>query len=304
MAWKGVHLSRPAYLSLLHNNLQISFRDNEGSSKADEKICLPLEDIDYLIIDTSEASLSGPLLSALASSSVFVLGVDEKHMPCWASFPWTAYYRQGDTLSLQTGASLPLQKQLWARIIRYKIIYQARCLRHCSHAEEGDALEGLASRVLSGDTDNTEARAARIYWESLFGDRSFIRHDDDLPNALLNYGYALLRAALARNLCAIGFIPQIGLHHCSQSNAFNLADDLIEPYRPFVDEHAVRVLGKSPSDAPLTTQHRRQMVELLTRNVLMGNETLSLTTAMERTVTGLKQALNMRDAERLPFPDF
>ena len=303
MAWKGVHLSRPAYLSLFHRNLQIDFK-GKGENSEGEKVCLPLEDIDYLIIDTAEASLSSPLLAALTGSSVLVLGVDERHMPAWAAFPWASYYRQGDTIPLQIEASQPLKKQLWARIVRKKISIQAECLRRCLRENEAVFLEKLVPQVLSGDTGNTEARAARVYWGILFGERPFIRHADDLPNALLNYGYALLRAALARNLCSLGFIPQLGLHHCGQTNAFNLADDLIEPHRPFVDILAVHVLGETPSSAPLTTQHRRQMVEVLTWDVVMENETVSLTTAMEQTVKGLKHALITRDVERLTFPVF
>ncbi|YCM43816.1 type II CRISPR-associated endonuclease Cas1 [Verrucomicrobiaceae bacterium 227] len=241
MAWRGIHLSRPTYLSLEHQSLKLDFRDDEGGS-----FRIPLEDLSYLIIDTAEVSLSGRILSALSESSVMVLGSDTKHLPSWAALPWTRFYKQGETLKIQLNASLPQQKQLWAQIVKLKIQAQAHCLDQ-NNLTGSEKLNAIATQIKSGDPDNTEARAARLYWSRLFPDREFRRHDDDFPNACLNYAYALLRAALARHLCALGFVTQLGIHHESLSNAYNLADDLIEPYRPIADHFSLQVIGSRNS---------------------------------------------------------
>lgn len=298
MAWRGIHLSRPAYLSVEHRAIRLDFRDETGGS-----FRLPLEDLSYLILDTPEVSLSSSLLSALAEASVMVLGTDRAHLPCWAVLPWTRFYKQGETVGLQLGATLPQRKQLWAYIVRAKIRAQAHCL-FTNGLPGADHLDTLAAQVRSGDPDNVEARAARHYWKCLFPHREFIRHGDDLPNALLNYGYALLRAALARHLCGLGFIPQMGIHHDSLSNAYNLADDLIEPYRPLADHFALSVLGDAPSDATFEPEHRRGMTRLLEADLDLGGEIYATMAAVEATVSSLRQAIGERDPARLRFPTY
>lgn len=298
MAWRGIHLSRSAYLSLENRALKLQFRDEDGG----EFRCA-LEDLSYLVLDTAEVSLSGKLLAALSEASVMVLGTDNKHTPSWAALPWTRYYKQGETLNLQLGASQPQRKQLWSHIVRAKISAQAHCL-FTNGLCGVDHLDALTRQVKSGDPNNIEARAARHYWQKLFPSRAFRRHDDDLPNALLNYGYSLLRAALARNLAALGFVTQHGLHHDSLSNAYNLADDLIEPYRPLADHFALQTLGALPSDAPFETEHRRSLTRLLEAELLLDGEIYSTMSAVEITCTSLRTALSQKDPNRLKFPTF
>jgi CRISPR-associated protein Cas1 len=298
MAWRGIHLSRPAYLCLENRALRLEFRDETGGS-----FRIALEDLSYLILDTAEVSLSGTLLSALSEASVMVLGTDRTHTPCWVALPWTGFYKQGETVRIQIDSTLPQRKQLWSHIVRTKLHAQARCL-FTQGLAGGDHLLALADRVRSGDPDNVEARAARHYWKCLFPEREFLRHADDLPNALLNYGYALLRAALARNLCALGFIPQLGIHHKSLTNAYNLADDLIEPYRPLADHFARETLGDSPSDSPFETDHRRSIVRLLEANVILDGEVYGTMAAIEATISSLRPAIQQKNARLLKFPDF
>ncbi|MGC6460141.1 MAG: type II CRISPR-associated endonuclease Cas1 [Akkermansiaceae bacterium] len=298
MAWRGIHLTRPAYLSVEHRALKIDFRDEDGGS-----FRLALEDLAYLILDTPETTLSGRILAALAETGTLVLGVDNRHLPCWTSLPWTRYHRHGEVLQLQLEASVPQKKQLWSKIVRAKINAQAFCLLH-NRLDGADKLFNMVQAVRSGDPDNTEARAARSYWNSLFPDRDFRRHDDDLANALLNYGYALLRAAIARQLCGVGFYPPLGLHHDSVSNAFNLADDLIEPYRPLVDHIALVTLGESPSNKPFETNHRRAMASLFEAEVDLDGEIYSVLPAIEVTVNSLKSALVHKEPDILKFPNY
>jgi len=298
MAWRGIHLSRPAYLAAERGSMRIEFRDADGG-----QFRIPLEDLSYLIIDTPEVALSSTLMARLAADGVMIVGSNERHLPCWTSLPWTRYHRPGDVLPLQLEASLPTRKRAWAHIVERKLFAQATCLT-LTGAAGADEIHAMRGQIRSGDPDNVEARAARRYWPCLFGRRNFRRHDDDLPNAMLNYGYAILRAGLARLLCATGFIPQLGLHHRSQTNAYNLADDLLEPYRPFVDHLVVGVLGNQPSTDQFTTDHRRALALIMETEVVVDDELYGMLDAMEITVGSLKAALAQREARHLKFPGF
>jgi len=296
MAWRGIHLTRPAHLSSERHSMLIDFRDAEIA-----QFRISLEDLSYLIVDTLQATFSATLLSRLSQSGVLVVGVNDRHLPVWTSLPWTEFHRPGEVLTLQMGASRPLKKQMWSHIVARKIDAQAACLDHL--ARDGSTyLRALIPRIKSGDAGNVEARAARLYWSCLFQDREFRRHDDDLPNAILNYGYAILRAALARLLCAAGFIPQIGIHHQSLSNAYNLADDLLEPYRPMVDRLAAITLGGFRSDEPFSTEHRRAMARIFETNTEIEGEVYAMLSAMELSVVSFKKALATKDPRRLVFP--
>jgi len=298
MAWRGIHLSRSSYLSLEHQSLKLEFRDGEGGT-----FRIPLEDLSYLIIDTAEVSLSGRILSALADSSVMVLGSDTKHQPAWAALPWTRFYKQGETLNLQLQSTLPQRKQLWTHIVRLKIQAQAHCLAQ-NKLNGAEKLKAIATQIKSGDPDNTEARAARLYWSLLFPNRQFRRHDDDFPNACLNYAYALLRAALARHLCALGFVTQLGIHHESLSNAYNLADDLIEPYRPIADHFALQVIGSRNSESEFTTDDRRSITQLLEAELHIDEEIYATMAAIELTASSLRHALSGKNPGLIKFPTY
>lgn len=298
MAWRGIHLSKPAYLSVEHRALLIRFRE-----EVQPDFRQSLEDLAYLIIDTTEVTLSARLLSSLSAAGTLVVGVDPKHLPNWTVLPWTQFYRQGDIIELQITASVPLKKRIWAKIVRSKILHQSHVLDRFEKSG-GNFLRAMIDHIRSGDADNTEARAARHYWKNLFADREFRRHDEDLPNALLNYGYALIRAAISRTLCGSGFIPQIGLHHRSVSNSYNLADDLIEPYRPFVDALTLEILADSGLPAVFSTEHRRSMARLLELQVNIDGESLGILTAIEITVASLRTSLTKKDCDSLTFPQF
>jgi CRISPR-associated protein Cas1 len=298
MAWKGLHLSRPAYLHTERGSLSIEFRDDLEPAK----FRLPLEDLAWLVLDSPQILLNSAFLSRCSDAGVMVLGVDEKHLPCWTSLPWTRFHKQGEVMRLQLEANLPRKKRLWQEIVRLKLIAQASALEALGR-DKAPHLRTLAAAVRSGDPDNTEARAAQLYFRSLFPERKFTRHGDDLPNHMLDYGYAVIRASIARHLCAIGFIPQLGLHHCGLANAYNLADDLIEPYRPFVDASVVRILGERPSADPFLTEDRRSLVAILDRDVQVNGETVTLFHAVSLTVASLKGALRDGDPALLKFPE-
>ncbi|MEO5915755.1 MAG: type II CRISPR-associated endonuclease Cas1 [Luteolibacter sp.] len=295
MAWRGVHLSRAARLRVEHRNLVIEFADSGTATR------LPLEDIAYLILDTPEVSLTGALMTRMSQCSIMVLGCDDRHMPAWTSQPWGLHYRQAEVTNLQLECSLPLKKRLWQRIVCEKIRAQAVCLESLG-AQNSDLLRALIPTVQSGDTGNVEARAAVIHFPSLFPERNFLRHTDDLPNGLLNYGYSLCRSGLARYLCAHGFIPSLGLFHRSMANAFNLADDLIEPYRPFVDQAAASLLGDRSSSEALTLDDRRALALLLEKPVSYEGEEMTFFATFALCVQSLRRAMDAKEPEMLTFP--
>lgn len=295
MAWRGVHLSRAARLRMEHRNLVIEFADGAAATR------LPIEDMAYLILDTPEISLTGALMSHMSQHAVMVLGSDDRHMPAWTSLPWGLHHRQAEVTILQIESSLPLKKRLWQKIASLKIAAQAGCLGRLGR-ENADVLHALAGTVQSGDSGNVESRAAVIYFQNLFPEREFVRHSDDLPNALLNYGYSLCRSGLARFLCAHGFIPSIGLHHCSMANPFNLADDLIEPYRPLVDEVAAGLLGCRTLTDPFTLDDRRALTLLLEKPVLYAGAEVTLFATFALVVQSLRRAIENKEPGMLTFP--
>lgn len=295
MAWRGVHLSRAARLRMEHRNLVIEFADDGAITR------LPLEDIAYLILDTPEISLTGALMSHMSQHAVMVLGSNDKHMPAWTSLPWGLHHRQAEVTMLQIESSLPLKKRLWQRIAGLKITAQAGCLERLGR-ENADVLHALAGNVQSGDTGNVESRAAVIYFQSLIPNKEFVRHADDLPNALLNYGYSLCRSGLARFLCAHGFIPSIGLHHCSMANPFNLADDLIEPYRPLVDEVAAGLFASRALTDPFTLDDRRALTLLLEKPVSFAGAEVTLFATFAFVVQSLRRAIENKEPGILTFP--
>lgn len=299
MAWRGVHICNPARLTLWQGQLAI---DQDG-----EKVTFPIEDIAYIILDTLQTTITGSLFSALMKAGIAIFQSDEKHIPCGIALPFQAHWRQGETAHIQATLSQPFKKRTWQSIIRQKICNQAAVLSFLKTrkaAAEAAALIAMSAQVKSGDPGNVEARAARAYWKVLFED--FRRTDgDDRRNGALNYGYAVIRACLARSLSASGLIPAFGLHHASVTNAFNLADDLIEPFRPFIDYMvAKRLCAAAFADRRLTKEDRQVLALAPFESVMFEGESISLLLATERTAQKLALAMRSGDSSLLSLPGF
>lgn len=221
--------SNAVNLTLKNRQLVISFKEIER-----EPISVPIEDVGCVIIENQRVNITIPLLNALTDNNVQVVFCNEHFMPNSMLLNLDNNITQGETLRNQMAASEPLKKQMWKQIVEAKIKNQSRLLDKTAH--NGAILRPYYQNVKSGDTDNREGIAARLYFQELFGN-DFIR-DRQMPgiNALLNYGYTILRAAVSRSLVASGLFPAIGIYHHHRSNAFPLADDMMEPYRPYVDE--------------------------------------------------------------------
>lgn len=257
MSWRGLCISSPARLDLRAGRLLLR---REG----EEDVALPLEDLSFVVIDTPQVRLSAALLSACAEQGCLLLTVDARHMPCAAVLPLAPYYRQLSTLQAQVALGEVRKKRLWQACVRAKIGNQAACLRLLGR-DGAERVATLRTKVGSGDPDNVEAVAARLYWSRLF--RHFRRDPDaaDRRNSLLNYAYALLRACVARELAARGFAPALGIHHRGPYNAFNLADDMMEAWRPFADLLVARHLEAGPAgdDAELSPADKAALLGLL-----------------------------------------
>lgn len=292
MAWKGVHLSQPARLSLADGQMVV---DQEGGV-----VRLPIEDVAWVVLDTPQASLTANLLSACMDGGVAVIFTDRTHTPNGVALPFHGHHRQAEMAWKQAAMGVPLKKRLWQAIVRRKILNQSANLAALGRGEAKVVAE-MARHVGSGDAKNIEARAARQYWQSLFPD--FHREDEgDRRNKLLNYGYAIIRSAIARALTTNGLLPAFGVHHASVSNAFNLADDLIEPFRPFADRLAFALASEGGRDA-LSLADRRAMAGVLSANARVNGAVTPLLAATEQASASLCRAISANAPEALVLPE-
>lgn len=240
---------------------------------------------------------------------VAVIFTDRAHLPNGIALPFHGHHRQAEMAWKQIAMAAPLKKRLWQAIVRRKIGNQATNLAGLGKTDAQMVAE-MARHVGSGDPDNVEARAARCYWRALFAD--FRREDDtDRRNKLLNYGYAIIRSAIARALVANGLLPAFGLHHASVSNAFNLADDVIEPFRPFADRLAFRVAeawgaeasAETMSTNDLSLDDRRAMAAILSADVVIGGAVTPVLAATEQVSASLCRAITANDPQALILPE-
>lgn len=297
MNWRGLHLSEAAKLSVKQNQLLLERKDG--------RYTFPLEDIAFLILDTQQISLTAALIASCAEHGCLVISCDAKHIPCGALLPYHNFHRHTETLLAQLAMSEPRRKRLWQSIVRRKIRNQAECLIRAGRPGEQVAkVAVLESKVKSGDTDNTEGVAARLYWHCWVAGFSREQDAEDRLNVMLNYGYALVRALIARELAARGFSPSFGLHHHSMGNAFNLADDLLEPWRPFVDRLALEHWTQSPQEEEFTLADRRALTKIFHTEVAVEGAVMTLLDAVRKQVEQFRAfCLKTRDDIALPsFP--
>ena len=283
MAFRNIMVENPARISLKNEQLIICTVTEHS---------VAIEDISALLLENRQITITTAALSHLGQCGCAVFICDEKHLPCAVLEPYMQHSRQLTVIQNQLSASEPLKKRLWQAIVKAKIQNQAKCLLLCGKETDGDALNAMAEAVRSGDSDNMEAVAAQRYFPALFGD-GFTRGDDSGYNAGLNYGYAILRGCIARSLAVYGFLPALALHHRSVLNAFNLADDLIEPFRPVVD---LLVAQNFSEDDTLSPEKKRMLFNCLNLDILSGKQHHSVSYAVERLVQSLSRSLSEKDA--------
>lgn len=275
MVWRSVVINQRARLKREHFALLV---EQEQSAR------VPFEDIAVIVLNHREITLTHPVLSACAEYGIGLYATGDNHQPSGVFLPFQSHSRATRMLRLQLALDKPTGKRAWSAIVRAKIENQAFCLRTV-RAGDTARLESYARRVRSGDTGNLEAQASAYYFPQLFG-RSFHRSQEGWTNAALDYGYAVLRGACARALVAHGLLPTVGIFHSSEQNAFNLADDLIEPYRPIVDLH-VATSRKTDDNAELTPGDKAALVGLLNVDVGMPRGVMSVLASVEQAAESL-----------------
>ncbi|MCU7906778.1 MAG: type II CRISPR-associated endonuclease Cas1 [Candidatus Thiodiazotropha sp. (ex Epidulcina cf. delphinae)] len=298
MAWRSVMVTRPSYLKLKQEALKVEQEDGEVS--------VPLEDISVLLLDNPRITLTTQLLSACAERQIAVITVGADHHPNGVLLPHLPHSRALKVMNKQLAMAQPQRKRLWQGLVRRKIRNQGGVLRHYGDERTGKRLTAMADEVKSGDSRNAEAQASRLYFPALFG-LGFGRKQKRFHNAALNYGYAVIRAALSRNLVSYGFITAIGLHHRNEQNSFNLADDFIEPFRPLLDAYLLKQFPDEESEG-LTPSHKAALVNILHQDIPMidpdGVKTYSsVLAATETVVVSMSQRLN-DGGNRLLLPLF
>ncbi len=288
MPFRSLVISSPVCISTKNNQLVI---------KMDNSRSVPVEDIQAVLLENQNTTISVYSLRKLTESGVTVYICDEKHLPSAVIIPFYQHSRNVAVMRLQENLTIPQQKKLWKQIVVAKIMNQARCLKLTGNLGF-EHLEYLAKTVNSGDTHNVEAVAAGYYFKMLFG-KDFIRHGDDTRNAALNYGYAIMRGLVARLLSGYGFLPMKGIHHSSEQNSFNLADDFMEPLRPVVDLY---VAGTMRDGELLTPEIKHGLFNLLNVDVISGTQLHSLNYATERMIHSFLRCCQ-KSSEELYLPE-
>ncbi len=290
MIKRTLYFGNPAYLSKKNEQLVINLPEDKGKEKRSEEInTIPIEDIGIVILDNQQVTITQGLLAALLDNTCAVLTCDFTHMPSGLFLPLAGHQQQNEKFRAQIDVSEPLKKQLWQQTIAVKISNQAALLKENKIPITNMLTWG--KKVRSGDPDNYEGRAAAYYWKNFFPMLpEFTRsRDGDPPNNLLNYGYAILRAITARSLVASGLLPTLGIHHANKYNAYCLADDIMEPYRPYVDRIVLTLVSNGEDFYELTPSIKKQLLEIATAEIIINGERSPLMVGIQRTTASLSK---------------
>lgn len=288
--------SNPAYLSLKLGQIVYEAKDD-----SEKNTTIPIEDVGVVILDGKQLTITSALMAALLDNNCAIITCDDRHMPVGLNMPLSGNSLQNERFREQLDASEPLKKQMWQQTVRAKILMQAQVLT-VEEVENGNML-AWAKDVRSGDPDNLEGRAAAYYWKTIFHDPHFVRgQEGDPPNNLLNYGYAIIRALMARALVAAGLLPTLGIHHHNRYNAYCLADDIMEPYRPIVDLKVLDIMDQFGDISELTPDIKRELLSLSTKDVWIENHRSPMMIAMQTTANSVQKCFS-GEARKIIYPD-
>lgn len=295
MIKRTLYFGNPAYLKTRNEQLVIEMQDSGETKSA------PIEDIGLLILDHQQITITQALLARLLANNTAVITCDDKHHPTGMLFNLDGHTLQSQKFQAQVAASVPLKKQLWQQTVICKIENQAALL--ALEREENKMLLNYAKEVKSGDSENHEAKAAAYYWKRIFPDfLEFSREREGLPpNNLLNYGYAILRALVARSLTASGLLPTLGIHHRNQYNPYCLADDIMEPYRPFVDKVVCHIIRGNGKFLEMTPSMKKTFLEIPAMDVEIDGQKSPLMNAVQRTTASLAKCYEGK-ARKILYP--
>ena len=313
MIKKTLYFGNPAYLSLRMGQIVIKLPEVERNPdlpermKQESEVTKPIEDIGIVILDHKRITLTQGLLEALLESNCAVITCDSHSMPVGLMLPLYGNSTQNERFRKQLDSSLPLRKQLWQQTIRAKIENQAAVLASCCEAST-KVMERWTDDVRSGDPENIEGRAAAYYWKNVFsGFRNladFTRDRNGMPpNNLLNYGYAILRAIVARGLVSSGMLPTLGIHHHNRYNAYCLADDIMEPYRPYVDRLVISIIREcGPDSSELTKDIKFKLLGIPTLEVSINGKRSPLMVAVTQTTASLYKCFS-GELRKIAYPE-
>lgn len=291
MGWRILQITKPCKLSV--KNRQLVYEPFEG-----DLLKLPLEDISVLILENKQILFSNSLLSELAEYDVVLFSCDASHLPSGTFFPYHNHSRYSEIAWIQLESSEPLKKRLWQEVVKAKINNQAAVLE-ALNKDVSKKLFEIAKLVQSGDAKNAEAYAANLYWKYLFED--FNRSDENnIINSALNYGYAIIRGAMARAVVGAGLMPCFGIHHANKLNQFNLVDDLMEPFRPFVDYQVALMELKDVKE--LTSELKNQLIAVMTANCLINKEEICLLYSTEIEAASVAKCFKNKSVADLRIP--
>ena len=309
MIKKTLYFGNPIYLSLRNGQLVLRFPDIEKNDnlsdtfKKETERTIPIEDIGVVVLDNKRITLTTGVMEAMLDNNCAIITCDQKSMPVGLMLPLCGNTLQSERFRSQIDASLPLKKQLWQQTVRQKILNQAAVLEY-STGKAVKSMQIWANDVRSGDPDNMEARAAAFYWKNVFPTLpNFVRgREGEPPNNLLNYGYAILRACVARGLVGSGLLPTLGIHHHNRYNAYCLADDIMEPYRPFVDQMVVDIIRQNYNYSELTRELKAKLLSIPSLDVKVDGKRSPLMIAVGQTTASLAKCFS-GEARKISYPD-
>ena len=309
MIKRTLYFGNPAYLSVRLEQLEIRLPQVENNATLSEGFKesvvkrVPIEDIGVVILDHKQISITQGALGALLDNNVAVITCDNSRMPSGLMLPLSANTTQSERFRHQIEASQPLKKQLWQQTIQAKIWNQAAVL-HSQRGLDCGNMDAWAKQVKSGDSDNLEGRAAAYYWQNLFGNIKGFRRDREgmPPNNLLNYGYAILRAVVARSLVGSGLLPTLGIHHHNRYNAYCLADDIMEPYRPYVDKLVAEIVDSGVDISELNKELKSKLLSIPVLDVVIGGRRSPLMIGVGMTTASLYKCYS-GELRKIAYPD-
>ena len=298
MIKRTLYFGSPAYLKTTNEQLVVELQKEEAESKS-----IPIEDIGLLILDHQQITITQALLAKLLANNTAVICCDDTHHPTGMMLSLDGNSLQSQKFQAQVDATVPLKKQLWQQTVTAKIENQAAMMAF--RREENKTLLNLAASVKSGDTDNCEAQAAAYYWKRVFPDFLEFRREryGPPPNNLLNYGYAILRALVARSLVASGLLPTLGIHHRNQYNAYCLADDIMEPYRPYVDFTVYQIIRNNGKYLDMSPSMKKALLEIPAMDVKIDGKKSPLMNAVQRTTASLAKCFEGA-TRKILYPEF
>ena len=309
MIKKTLCFSNPIYLSLQNAQLVLHLPEVESNKTLPEAIkkeaerTIPIEDIGVVVLDNRRITITSGAMEALLENNCAVITCNQKSMPVGLLLPLCGNTTQNERFRSQLEASLPLRKQLWQQTIKQKILNQEHVLR-INTAQETKCMRVWSNDVRSGDSDNLEARAAAYYWKNVFTTYpNFVRDREGTPpNNLLNYGYAILRAIIARALVGSGLLPTLGIHHHNRYNAYCLADDIMEPYRPYVDQLVLDIIQCNLEISDITRDLKMQLLGIPMLDVVINGKRSPLMIAAQQTTASLAKCF-AGECKRISYPE-